>query len=91
VRPSREAVAEWIVERLGRAKVMLREAVEADPDTQGGVVVLRGTRFPIARVLAELAEDSSISDIAGDFDLDIEILKKFLQGMAVCLERPAVE
>jgi uncharacterized protein (DUF433 family) len=91
VQASREAVEEWIVERLTHARAMLHDAVDVDPDTRGGVLVLRGTRFPVTRVLAEIADDNAISQLAEDFDLDVELLRKLLQGMAICLERPVAE
>ena len=82
---------QWIMERLRHAKLMLHESVDIDPDIRGGAVVLRNTRFPVARILAEIADDRTVSELAEDFDLDVDLLKKLLQGMAVCFERPAVE
>jgi uncharacterized protein (DUF433 family) len=70
---------------------MLHDAVDFDRDTRGGVLVLHGTRFPVSRILAEIADDSTISELAEDFDLDVELLRKLLQGMAICLERPVAE
>jgi len=54
----------------------------------GGLPVLRGTRFPLARVLAELADGVSIVVIAEDFDLEVESLKMLLDGMASYFGRP---
>ena len=79
---------EWLGYRARHAIIMLRECTETNPKKCGGVPVLRGTRFTLAQVLAELADGRDVREIADDFDLQIELLKGFLQGLAICLDRP---
>jgi len=56
--------------------------VMTDPEIMSGVPVLKGTRFPIAQILAELANDYSISEIAEDFNLDENKITGFLNNLA---------
>jgi uncharacterized protein (DUF433 family) len=42
----------------------------------------------VAQVLAELGEGQSAEEVAADFDLDVVLVKKLVQGLAVCLDRP---
>lgn len=79
---------QWIEERLRFAVSVLRESVTVDPDIRGGVPVLKGTRIPVSQILAEIADDASVSEIAQDLDLDAELLVKLLEGMAIHLDRP---
>jgi len=48
----------------------------------------KGTRISVAQVLAELGEGQSAEEVAADFDLDVVLVKKLVQGLAVCLDRP---
>lgn len=66
---------------------MFHECFQIDPDIRGGVPVLKGTRFTIAQVFAELAEGRSVTEIAKAFRLDEEQLKKVLNGFAIYLDR----
>ncbi|MGP0067334.1 MAG: DUF433 domain-containing protein [Isosphaeraceae bacterium] len=78
----------WLAERAEHAALTLQHCVEVNPNKCSGVPVFRGTRFTLARFLAELAEERSVTDIARDFDLDEEILNQFLRGLSICLDRP---
>jgi uncharacterized protein (DUF433 family) len=78
----------WRAERAAHAAVMLGHCVEVNPSKCGGVPVFRGTRFTLARFLAELADERSVTDIACNFDLDEEVLNQFLRGLSLCLNRP---
>ena len=77
-----------MAERTAWAAAVLREFVEIDPTKRSGVPILRGTRFTVAQVFAELADGQSIDQIAENFDLDIEALKQLLHGFATNLDRP---
>jgi uncharacterized protein (DUF433 family) len=79
---------EWIAVRLHFAAMILRDSVEIDPAIRGGVPVLKGTRIPVSQILAEIAEDFSISEIADDFNLDFDILVNLFEGMSIHLDRP---
>jgi uncharacterized protein (DUF433 family) len=62
-----------------------------DPGIRGGVPVLAGTRFPVPQVLAEIAGGSSVTEVAEDFDLDEDLIVRFLEGMAALLDRPQTD
>lgn len=80
--------AEWLAEQAKNALLMLQDCVEVNPGKHGGIPVLRGTRFPIAQVFAEMSEALSIEERATDFDLDRDSLKKLLEALAIHLDRP---
>ena len=71
-----------------RAALALAECAEVDPKRLGGVPTLRGTRFPVAQVLSQIADGDSIDDLAENFDLDREQLSMLLHALAACLNRP---
>jgi uncharacterized protein (DUF433 family) len=80
---------EWLAERARHAMLMLRDCAEVNPRKRGGVPVLKGTRFTLAQILAEIAEGRSVTELAEDFDLDLEIIKQFLEGLSIYFDRPA--
>ena len=80
--------AEWVAERMRYATLTLWHHVEMDPEKRAGVPVLRGTRFTVAQLLAELAEDRKISEIASAFRLDKDQIQQVLESLAICLDRP---
>jgi uncharacterized protein (DUF433 family) len=82
---------EWLAERTKYALVSLHDCVEVDPDKVGGVPVLRGTRFTVAQLFAEISEGRSLPDIAEGFRLDLEQLKKVMEGLSIHLDRPLQE
>jgi uncharacterized protein (DUF433 family) len=79
---------EWLAERAKSSLLVLRDCVEVSPAKRGGVPVLRGTRFTIAQVFAEVAAGRSLAEIATDFDLDVELMKKLLESLSIQLDRP---
>src|SRR5689334_14297183 len=54
----------WIAERLRQAAIMLRDCIECNPNVRGGVPVLKGTRVPVARILADIADGMSAPEVA---------------------------
>ena len=64
--------------------------VEMNADKRGGVPVLRGTRFTVAQLFAELADGRSIVELAADFELEIEPIRELLQELANYFDRPAI-
>lgn len=82
-------IDEWLAERMLYASHVLRECVDVDPKRRGGIPVLKGTRFTLAQLLAELADGRSLPCIAEDFELDLQILEQFMRGLSICLDRPA--
>ncbi len=76
----------WIAERTNQAMLMLRETVAIDPLIRGGIPVLKGTRFTIPQLLAEIAEGRSVEQISRAFSLDVEQIRDFLHGLAIYLD-----
>ncbi|MCE9530617.1 MAG: DUF433 domain-containing protein [Planctomycetes bacterium] len=74
--------ATWIAERSKQAMVMLRDTVVIDPDIRNGVPVLKGTRFTIPQLFAEIADGRSVDQLARAFSLDVEQIRDFLHGLA---------
>lgn len=80
---------QWLAERTEYAARELHECVEFDPGKRCGVPVLKGTRMSVAQLLAELGEGRSTVEVADDFELDAALVKRFVCGLAVCLDRTA--
>jgi uncharacterized protein (DUF433 family) len=78
---------ERLAKRLQHAIQQLHGCVDVTPAIRGGIPVVKGTRFTVAQVLAELAEGRSIAELADDFDLDVDCLKNLLHSFAICLDR----
>lgn len=84
--PRIEGPDSWIFERLEMARSEVSAVVVRDPAIRHGAMVLKGTRFPVARVFAELSEDYKLSDIADNYDLDLEKLSRLFMALAVYLD-----
>jgi|OpeIllAssembly_1097287.scaffolds.fasta_scaffold763392_1 uncharacterized protein (DUF433 family) len=87
---SAQAAGQWLTQRAQYATRELSDCVEWNADKLGGAPVLKGTRISVAQVLAELGEGQSAEEVAADFDLDVALVKRLVQGLAVCLDRPVV-
>jgi uncharacterized protein (DUF433 family) len=79
---------QWLTERATYATQQLNDCVEWKSDKLGGAPVLKGTRISVAQILAELGEGQTVAEVAEDFDLDAGLVKRLVQGLAVCLDRP---
>lgn len=79
---------ELVVQSLRHALRVLRDTVEINRKKRGGVPVLHGTRVPIAQVFAEVAEDARISELSRELDLDVDLVRRFFEGVALYFERP---
>ena len=64
-----------------------RRSVQIDPDISGHVPVIFGTRIPVARVFAELANDHSLSDVADNLGINESLLRDLLNGVSIRLDR----
>lgn len=62
-------------------------AIWAHSLRRGGLPCLRGTRFTISQVLAELADGCCIAELAEDFDLDVDMIEAALRELALTYER----
>lgn len=58
-------------------------AISRDPHIQDGQPVLAGTRFRIAQMIAEIADRDSVSAVASDFCLDIDLVRRALNELAL--------
>ena len=83
-----QLAGEWVTERVQFATRELGDCLEWNANKLGGAPVLRGTRISVAQILAELGEGQSAEEVAQDFDLDVLLVKKLVQGLAICLDRP---
>lgn len=61
--------------------------IDVHAQMRGGVPVLSRTRFPVARVFAEIADNQAIGAIAEDYDLDPGVLKQLFQKLAQFFDR----
>jgi uncharacterized protein (DUF433 family) len=83
-----QPAGQWLTQRTQYATRELSDCVEWNAHKLGGAPVLKGTRISVAQILAELGEGQSAEEVAADFDLDVTLVKKLVQGLAVCLDRP---
>lgn len=79
---------QWLVERSRQAMIVLRNSVESRPGKLGGAPVLKGTRFSVTQLLAELADSDAVEEIADNFELDKNEIRQFLHAFSVYLNRP---
>jgi uncharacterized protein (DUF433 family) len=82
------AATEWYIQCQLYGLVRLRNVVEVDPERRGGIPVLRGTRFTVAQVLAELAETEGAEEVAENFDLEARVIRDLLNALSLLLNRP---
>jgi len=75
------------LKRLEYGLKELSSVVEIHNEIRGGMPVLKGTRIPIATILAELGEDTTITEIAEDYDINAQQIKVLIEGLAILLER----
>jgi uncharacterized protein (DUF433 family) len=80
--------SEELSDRLRHSLLVISQTVEFTPLRRGGVAVLRGTRFPVARIIAELSNHDAVYEIADNYDLDPLLCKEFLEAVATQFERP---
>ena len=73
--------------RLYLAALALADCVDIDPDRRGGAPVLKGTRFPIAQIISQMAEGDSVDDLVENFDLNGDLIRQCLRGLSDFLAR----
>lgn len=89
---SRERLgAAILAAKIRNAIASLQDSVDSRPQVLGGVPVLKGTRFSLAQLFAELAEGESVDTVADDFEVDRDSLSAILHAMAVCLNQPMAD
>ena len=78
----------WIADRMNYAISLLSSSVEVDSDIRSGIPVFRGTRVPVSQVLAEIADGSTVDEIADDLDIDADAIRGFIECISVVVDRP---
>ena len=79
---------EWYIECALAGTRLIRDSVVVDPDRRGGVPVLTGTGFTVSQTLVELADSSGVVEVADEFDLDADVIRKMLNGLSLLLGKP---
>lgn len=74
----------WVVS--GAEQSDTARPIIADAAVRSGRPVLRGTRFLVSQVLAELADGESIATISEQYDLDECLIVEALRDLAVTLD-----
>jgi uncharacterized protein (DUF433 family) len=82
---------EWVAERAQHALLTLRDCVEVNAGKRGSIPVLRGTRFTLSQLFAEISEGRSLLEIAADFGLDLDQMKKFMESFSIHIDRPVAQ
>ncbi|MEN8215681.1 MAG: DUF433 domain-containing protein [Pseudomonadota bacterium] len=80
--PFQSIMSTQLKQRLEYGLRELSEVVEIHSEIRGGVPVLKGSRIPVAKILAELGEDMTITEIAEDYNINIQQAKMFIEGLA---------
>src|SRR4051794_3090609 len=89
--PERLDDEQWLAVRMAVSAVLLHETVVIDADIRSGVPILKGTRISIAQVLTEIADGETVDGFADEYDIDADVIKKFLDGLAIHLDRPFIK
>jgi uncharacterized protein (DUF433 family) len=77
-----------ISDRITYAVSLLTSYITIDTEVRGGVPVLAGTRIPVSRLFAEVADGQSIEEIADDKEIEIEAIRQVFKGFAAYMARP---
>lgn len=65
---------------------MTTKMIQRLPDIRNGIPVIKGTHFPVFRLLAELSDGYSIHEVAEEFDITYDQLSLTLVDLAILLE-----
>jgi uncharacterized protein (DUF433 family) len=83
----RLATQQWIAACVTEGVRSLDEAIDVDPEIHGGAAVLKGTRFPVAQILAELTETGAITELSEEFDLDPHKVRTLFEAMSLIFQQ----
>ncbi len=67
------------------------DAIEVNPNRCGGSPTVKGTRFTIAQLLAELAEGQSYKEIAKNFNIDSTSIQNALNALAIQFDKRSTD
>ena len=67
----------FISPMLPRADTILamHERIEINPNVHHGQPVIKGTRVPVTRILAEVAEGTRFDEISHEYDVTVEDIR----------------
>lgn len=66
---------------------LMHDCVTVDAEIRGGRPVLIGTGFTVAQALAELASSSGVTEVAEDFSLKSDSIRKLLHWLSLRFEQ----
>ena len=69
---------------------LFKGTVEIDPQRRGGQPVLKGTRFPISQIIAQIAEEG-VNKFIEEFDYDPQEQGEDLKLFFACLSHMFME
>ena len=75
--------------KMNRAVERLSEYIDIDPARRAGIPVIKGTRFRVSQLFAQLADGDSISDLEENLELDRALLQNLLHALSVVIDQPA--
>lgn len=65
------------------------DGVWVDPDRRGGIPCIKGTRFPLSTILAELATGMcTLRQVCTNYDLTYEVVEKALNSLSWLVDHP---
>lgn len=67
-------------------KEEIQRNVITDKLIRSGVPVINGTRIPVGMIIADIANDSRLSEIADDMDIDFNQLQKLCKCLSVLID-----
>jgi uncharacterized protein (DUF433 family) len=79
---------EWYFECALLGYEKLRDVVQINPQRNGSVPILKGTRFTVSQTLAELARSSGANEVADNYDIDGAVIREMLDGLSLIFMRP---
>jgi uncharacterized protein (DUF433 family) len=78
----------WFEQNSRRALTAMADCVDCQPNRLGGVPVLRNSRLSVSQIITELADSDAIAEIADNFDVDEERLRRFVHALAIYFNQP---
>jgi uncharacterized protein (DUF433 family) len=75
-------------ERILYALNMFQENATVNKKVRGGIPVVKDTRMAVSEVLAEIADGSSVAEVADNWDLDKDTLVNIIKAISIMLDVP---
>ena len=77
--------------RISHARNAFSQCIDIDPQIMSGIPVVKNTRMPVSMVLANVAANMSLAEMAEDLNLEMESLVLSIRCLASVFDRPAHE